>query len=299
MSIESIVACRLNNNSYTLWRWGMDINVEAIQGWFSLYAPNIIGAILIFIVGKWLSHRIANLLSRIMERRNVDLALVHFLTNLIYYTLLVLVVVAAAGRLGINTTSFLTIIGAAGLAVGLALKDSLSNFAAGVMLVLFKPFTIGDVVSAAGITAKVEKITIFNTLFCSADNQLIIVPNNKIISDIITNINAKDTRRIDLTVGISYSDDMANTKEILEQLARDDDRILQDPAPTVAVAELADSSVNLVFRPWVKTADYWAVRFDLTEKIKNRLDEAGISIPFPQQDVHLFVEKEEAAEVMQ
>jgi small conductance mechanosensitive channel len=277
----------------------MDINVEAIQGWFSLYAPNIIGAILIFIVGKWLSHRIANLLSRIMERRNVDLALVHFLTNLIYYTLLVLVVVAAAGRLGINTTSFLTIIGAAGLAVGLALKDSLSNFAAGVMLVLFKPFTIGDVVSAAGITAKVEKITIFNTLFCSADNQLIIVPNNKIISDIITNINAKDTRRIDLTVGISYSDDMANTKEILEQLARDDDRILQDPAPTVAVAELADSSVNLVFRPWVKTADYWAVRFDLTEKIKNRLDEAGISIPFPQQDVHLFVEKEEAAEVMQ
>jgi len=208
------------------------------------------------------------------------------------------VVVAAVGRLGVNTTSFLTIIGAAGLAIGLALKDSLSNFAAGVMLVLFRPFTIGDVVSTAGITAKVEKITIFNTLFCTPDNQLVIVPNNKIISDIVTNINAKDTRRIDLVVGISYTDDMVKTKDILERLAQDDSRVLTDPAPTVAVAELADSSVNLVFRPWVKTADYWAVRFDLTEKIKNALDEAGISIPFPQQDVHLFVEKEEAAQVM-
>jgi len=276
----------------------MNINIEAVWSWVSAYSLNIIGAILIFIVGKWLARRIAKLLSKLLEKNNVDLTLVQFLSNLTYYTLIVLVVVAAAGRLGINTTSFLTIIGAAGLAVGLALKDSLSNFAAGVMLVLFRPFTIGDVVSTAGITAKVEKITIFNTLFCSPDNQLIIVPNNKIISDIITNINAKDTRRIDLTVGISYSDDMAKTKEILVRLAQEDSRILTDPAPAVAVAELADSSVNLVFRPWVKTADYWAVRFDLTEKIKNALDEAGISIPFPQQDVHLFVEKEEAAQVM-
>lgn len=276
----------------------MNINVEAVWAWVSAYSLNIIGAILIFIVGKWLARRIAKLLSKLLEKNNVDLTLVNFLSNLTYYTLIVLVVVAAAGRLGINTTSFLTIIGAAGLAVGLALKDSLSNFAAGVMLVLFRPFTIGDVVSAAGITAKVEKITIFNTLFCSPDNQLIIVPNNKIISDIITNINAKDTRRIDLTVGISYSDDMAKTKEILDRLAKEDSRILSDPGPTIAVAELADSSVNLVFRPWVKTSDYWNVRFDLTEKIKNALDEAGISIPFPQQDVHLFVDKEEAAQVM-
>ncbi len=276
----------------------MDINVDAIQGWISIYAINIIGALLIFIVGKWLARKIANLLAKFMEKNNVDLTLVNFLKNLTYYTLVVLVVVAAVGRLGVNTTSFLTIIGAAGLAIGLALKDSLSNFAAGVMLVLFKPFTIGDVVSTAGITAKVEKITIFNTLFCTADNQLVIVPNNKIISDIITNINAKDTRRIDLVVGIGYSDDMAKTKDILERLAQEDSRILTDPAPTVAVAELADSSVNLVFRPWAKTADYWAVRFDLTENIKNALDEAGISIPFPQQDVHLFVEKEEAVQVM-
>jgi small conductance mechanosensitive channel len=276
----------------------MNINVDAIVGWGSIYAINIIGALLIFIIGKWLARRIADLLATLMKKNNVDLTLVNFLKNLTYYILVVLVVVAAVGRLGVNTTSFLTIIGAAGLAIGLALKDSLSNFAAGVMLVLFRPFTIGDVVSTAGITAKVEKITIFNTLFCTADNQLVIVPNNKIISDIITNINAKDTRRIDLVVGISYTDDMAQTKGVLERLAKEDSRVLTDPETTVAVAELADSSVNLVFRPWVKTADYWAVRFDLTENIKNALDEAGISIPFPQQDVHLFVEKEEAAQVM-
>jgi len=276
----------------------MDINVDAIQGWVSIYAFNIIGALLIFIVGKWLARRIANLLAKLMEKGDVDATLVNFLTNLAYYTMVVLVVVAAVGRLGVNTASFLTIIGAAGLAVGLALKDSLSNFAAGVMLVLFRPFTIGDVVSTAGITAKVEKITIFNTLFCTPDNQLVIVPNNKIISDIITNINARDTRRIDLVVGISYADDMVKTKDILQRLAQEDSRVLTDPATTVAVAELADSSVNLVFRPWVKTADYWDVRFALTENIKNALDEAGISIPFPQQDVHLFVDKEETAQVM-
>lgn len=276
----------------------MDINVDVVWSWVSVYSLNIIGAILIFIVGKWVARRISNLLARLLGKHDFDPALVSFLTNMSYYALIVLVVVAAAGRLGINTASFLTVIGAAGLAVGLALKDSLSNFAAGVMLVLFRPFTIGDVVSTAGITAKVEKITIFNTHFCSPDNQLIIVPNNKIIADIITNINVKDTRRVDLTVGISYSDDMAETKEILARLAKEDSRILADPAPFIAVAELADSSVNLVFRPWVKTADYWDVRFDLTEKIKNRLDEAGISIPFPQQDVHLFVEKEKAAQVM-
>lgn len=273
----------------------MNIDLNAVWLWVSAYSLNIIGAILIFIVGKWLSRRIANLLAKILAKNNVDQTLINFLANLTYYTLVVLVVVAAAGRLGINTTSFLTIIGAAGLAVGLALKDSLSNFAAGVMLVLFRPFAIGDVVSVAGITAKVESINIFNTHFCSPDNQLIIVPNNKIISDIITNINTKATRRIDLVVGISYGDDMAQTKEILSGLAKTDSRILTDPAPTIAVAELADSSVNLVFRPWVKTADYWDVKFELTEKIKNALDEAGISIPFPQQDVHLFVEKGESA----
>ena len=273
----------------------MNINTEAIVAWISSYSINIIGALLIFIIGKWLSRRVANLIAKLLEKNNVDQTLTGFLKNLIYYALIVVVIIAAVGKLGINTTSFLTIVGAAGLAIGLALKDSLANFAAGVMLVLFRPFTIGDVVSTAGITAKVEKITIFNTMFCTPDNQLVIVPNNKIITDIITNINAKDTRRIDLVVGISYSDDMAQTKDILERLAKEDSRVLEDPAVTIAVSELADSSVNLVFRPWVKTEDYWTVRFDLTEKIKTVFDEAGISIPFPQQDVHLFVQKEEVA----
>jgi small conductance mechanosensitive channel len=276
----------------------MNFNVDAVTAWISIYSIKIVGALLIFIIGKWLARKIADLFSRLMTKNNVDVAVIGFVTNLSYYALLVVVIIAALGNLGVNTTSFLAIVGAAGLAVGLALKDSLSNFAAGVMLIMFRPFTVGDVVSTAGVTAKVEKITIFNTLFCTPDNQLVIVPNNKIISDIITNINAKDTRRIDLVVGISYSDDMAQTKEILEGLAKKDSRILEDPAVTIAVAELADSSVNLVFRPWVKTEDYWAVKFDLTEKIKTSLDEAGISIPFPQQDVHLFVEKEEAAQVM-
>jgi small conductance mechanosensitive channel len=276
----------------------MNFNVDAVTAWISIYSIKIVGALLIFIIGKWLARKIADLFSRLMAKNNVDVAVIGFVTNLSYYALLVVVIIAALGNLGVNTTSFLAIVGAAGLAVGLALKDSLSNFAAGVMLIMFRPFTVGDVVSTAGVTAKVEKITIFNTLFCTPDNQLVIVPNNKIISDIITNINAKDTRRIDLVVGISYSDDMVQTKEILEGLAKEDSRILEDPAVTIAVAELADSSVNLVFRPWVKTEDYWAVKFDLTEKIKTSLDEAGISIPFPQQDVHLFVEKEEAAQVM-
>jgi small conductance mechanosensitive channel len=276
----------------------MDINVDALIAWITSYSIKIVAALLVFIIGKWVARKIANLFSRLMVKNNVDEAVVGFVSNLAYYALFVVVIIAALGQLGVKTTSFLAIVGAAGLAIGLALKDSLSNFAAGVMLILFRPFTVGDVVSTAGITAKVEKITIFNTLFCTPDNQMIIVPNNKIITDVITNINAKDTRRIDLVVGISYSDDMTQTKEILERLAKEDDRILADPAVTIAVAELADSSVNLVFRPWVKTADYWAVRFDLTEKIKTSLDEAGISIPFPQQDVHLFVEKEEAAQVM-
>jgi len=272
----------------------MDVKVaiDALIGLATDYSINILAALLVFIVGKWLSRRIANLIARILKKKDVDETAIRFLKSLTYYALVAGVVIAALSRLGVNTTSFLAIVGAAGLAIGMALKDSLSNFAAGVMLILFKPFKIGDVVSAAGITATVEKITIFNTIFCTGDNQLVIVPNSKIISDTITNINARDTRRIDLTVGISYSDDMTRTKEILEGLAREDGRILTDPSPAVAISELADSSVNLVFRPWVRTEDYWGVRSDLIEKIKTSLDAAGISFPFPQQDVHLFVEKE-------
>jgi len=187
------------------------------------------------------------------------------------------------------------VLGALGLAVGLALKDSLSNIAAGIMIILFRPFRIGDAVTIAGVTGSVQQIGLFNTVLHTPDNQKIIVPNSKILGDIITNITANETRRIDLVVGISYEDDIDKAKAILWELAAKDQRILKDPAPTIAVAELADSSVNLVFRPWVKTSDYWAVRFDLTEQIKKTFDAEGVSIPYPQQDVHLFVEKNKAA----
>ncbi len=255
--------------------------------------PQVIGALVILVVGLWLSKRIANFFGRVMERRGVDITLVNFLKGLLYYLFVLVVLIAAAGQLGFNTTSFLTILGAIGLAVGLALKDSLSNFAAGVMLILFRPFRVVDVVSAAGVTGGVQAINLFNTILHTPDNQKVIVPNSKIMGDVITNITANETRRIDLVVGISYEDDLEKAKAILWQLLAQDPRILKEPAPTVAVAELADSSVNFVVRPWVKTSDYWAVRFDLTEKIKKTFDQEGISIPYPQQDVHLFVEKKD------
>ena len=268
----------------------MDKMMDTIMYFITTYSLKIVGAILIFIIGKWLARYISKLLGKILRKNNVDETLSTFLGQITYYALLILVLIAAAGQLGINTTSFLTIVGAAGLAVGLALKDSLSNFASGVMLILFRPFKVGDFVTAGGQTGKVESITIFNTMINTVDNQLVIVPNSNVTTDVITNVNAKPTRRIDLVMGIGYDDNIGEAKSVLEELIKADSRILTDPAPTVAVAELADSSVNFVVRPWVKTADYWDVRFDLTEKIKLTFDEKGISIPYPQQDVHMYTE---------
>ena len=188
-------------------------------------------------------------------------------------------------------TSFLVgfLIGAAaGLAIGLALKDSLANFASGVMLILFRPFKVGDYVTAGGVSGTVQQIDIFSTILLTVDNQKIIVPNAGITSGVITNVNAEPTRRVDLTVSIGYDDDIRKAKSTLEELVRADSRILEDPAPTVAVSELADSSVNLIVRPWVQTGDYWGVKLDLTEKIKLTFDEKGISFPYPQQDVHMY-----------
>jgi len=262
--------------------------------WASEYSLKLLAAILIFIIGRWIARKIAGLLAKVLEKNGIDVTLTGFLQNITYYALLVLVLIAAAGQLGINTTSFLTIVGAAGLAVGLALKDSLSNFASGVMLVLFHPFRVGDVVEAAGVKGKVVGINIFNTVLNTPDNQQIIVPNSSITSNVITNVNANPTRRIDLVAGIGYEDDIALAKKVLNEIVQADNRILEDPGPTIAVSELADSSVNFVVRPWVKTTDYWDVYFDLTEQIKVRFDAEGISIPYPQQDVHL-IQAENAA----
>lgn len=272
----------------------MEIDVQTIQTYAVTYGIKIITALIIFIVGKWLARKITNIFAKIMEKQNVDETLIKFLSNISYYLILTAVLVAVAGQLGINTASFLTIIGAASLAIALALKDSLSNFSSGVMLILFRPFRVGDVVQVSGETGKVDEISVFNTILNTADNQRKIIPNSSILSSTITNITANDTRRVDMVVGIGYDDDIRKAKETLEEIVGADGRVLGDPAPTIAVAELGDSSVNLVVRPWVKTEDYWDVLFDLTEKIKLTFDERSISFPYPQQDVHMYSMEEVA-----
>lgn len=251
------------------------------------YAFSLIMAILIFVIGKWIAKKIVGILGKVLRKVNgMDETLIKFLENIVYYILMIVVLLSALGKLGVETTSFLAILGAAGLAIGLALKDSLGNFASGVMIILFKPFKVGDVVNAAGVTGSVKEVGIFNSVFITPDNQKIIIPNGAITSGSITNINANDTRRVDLVVGIGYDDDIKKTKDVLTSILNSNELILQEKGITIAVSELADSSVNFVVRAWVKTPDYWTVKFGLTEEIKLTFDKEGISIPYPQQDVH-------------
>ena len=253
------------------------------------YAFSLIMALLVFIIGKWAVNKIVALLGKVLRKvKGMDETLIKFLENIVYYALMIVVLLTALGKLGVETTSFLAILGAAGLAIGLALKDSLGNFASGVMIIMFKPFKVGDVVTAAGVTGSVSEVGIFNSVFTTPDNQKIIIPNGAITSGSITNINAHDTRRVDLIVGIGYEDDIKKTKDVLNDIISSHEKVLLDKGITVAVSELADSSVNFVVRAWVKTPDYWDVKFALTETIKLRFDAEGISIPFPQQDVHHY-----------
>jgi small conductance mechanosensitive channel len=259
--------------------------VEIVAG----YAFSFLMALLIFIIGKWIVNKVVELFGKLLRKvKGMDETLIKFLENIVYYALMIVVLLTALGKLGVETTSFLAILGAAGLAIGLALKDSLGNFASGVMIILFKPFKVGDAVTAAGVTGSVSEVGIFNSVFITPDNQKIIIPNGAITSGSITNINANDTRRVDLIVGIGYEDDIKKTKEVLNDIISTHEKILLDKGTTVAVSELADSSVNFVVRAWVKTPDYWDVKFSLTETIKLRFDEEGISIPYPQQDVHHY-----------
>lgn len=264
---------------------------DMIITWVSSYALKIVAAVAIFIIGRWIAGRISDLLSRVLQKSNVDVTLVGFLSNILYYTLLVVVLIAAAGQLGINTTSFLTIVGTVGLAIGLALKDSLSNFAAGVMLILFRPFRVGDLIEVGGASGKVESITIFTTILNTPDNQKLIIPNGSITTGVIKNITANSTRRVDLVIGIGYKDDISKARKIMTDIMETDNRVLKKPAPVVAVLELGDSSVNFAVRPWVKTEVYWDVYFDLTERIKVMFDQEGITIPFPQRDIHVYPDK--------
>jgi small conductance mechanosensitive channel len=245
-------------------------------------------ALIIFFLGKFFIRMIVTAVSKMMQKQDVDKTLETFICNLVRTALMVVVVIAAIGALGVETTSFIAIFGAAGLAVGLALQGSLSNFASGVLIVLFRPYRVGDFIEAAGIAGSVEQVQILTTILKTGDNKQIIVPNSQVMDSIITNYSANDTRRVDMVVGVSYDDDLDKVRKTLEELLAADERVLDEPAPTIAVTELADSSVNFIVRPWVKSSDHWAVKCEMTEAIKKRFDKEGISFPYPQRDVHVY-----------
>ncbi|MCP5143160.1 MAG: mechanosensitive ion channel [Gammaproteobacteria bacterium] len=266
----------------------MDISVEQIQELAMTYGVKLLLALVIFVVGKWVARALVGGIKKAMGRAKVDETLIGFIGNIAYAILMVVVVLAALNQIGVQTTSFIAILGAAGLAIGLALQSSLSNFAAGVMMIIFRPFKAGDFIEAAGTAGVVEEINIFTTQLRTGDNKTLFVPNGAIMGGTITNVSAKPTRRIDMTFGIGYGDDIKKAKEVLADILAKDPRVLADPAPLIAVAELADSSVNFAVRPWVNAGDYWGVFFDTHEQVKLRFDAEGISIPFPQTDIHLI-----------
>lgn len=263
------------------------INTYAIP-----WGINIAMAIIIFVIGRMAVGIIISMFGKIMSKSKYDDMLVDFLKSILNAVLMLFVIVASLDELGVDTTSLVAILGAAGLAIGLSLQDSLKNFAAGVMLLVFKPFRAGDFVETAGVAGVVKKIGIFTSTMNTGDNKEIIVPNGKIYGDNIVNYSAMATRRVDMTFGIGYGDDLLKAKNLLEQMLKEDERVLAEPEPVVAVSSLGDSSVNFIVRPWVNKADYWAVMWSFTEKVKLRFDEEGISIPFPQMDVHLFKEED-------
>ena len=252
------------------------------------FVMNAVIALVIFVVGRIVAKIISNGIRKLMHTREVDQILESFVGNLSYWLLMTFVIIATIGQLGIQTTSLIAIMGAAGLAVGLALQGSLANFAAGVLIVMFRPYRVGDFVEAAGIAGVVEQVQILTTVLKTGDNKQIVVPNGQIMGSIITNYSANETRRVDMVVGVSYADDIDKVRATIKDIIESDDRILKDPECQIAVSELADSSVNFNVRPWVKTADYWGVKLDFTEAVKKRFDKEGISFPFPQQDVHLY-----------
>ena len=261
---------------------------KLIEAYAIPWAIKIIAAIIIFIIGRFFAKLIVQAIKKVMTKAKIEDTLRDFLGNIIQAILMVVIVIAALEQLGIDTTSVLAIFAAAGLAIGLAFKDSLSNFSSGIMLILFRPFKLGDFVEAAGTAGVVEHIQIFNTILRTGDNREITIPNSHIYSGIITNFSARDTRRIDLVIGIGYDDNIGTAKKLIEDIIKNDERLLADPAPTIMVLELGESSVDIAVRPWVNSADYWPVRADLLQSIKETFDKEGISIPYPQRDLHMI-----------
>lgn len=269
----------------------MEEQVRNIGAYLLQYGLNILAAVVIFFVGRWVAKRISGLVEALIHKSKLDKTLATFVKDLVYFGIMVFVIIAAVNKLGVETTSLVAIIGAAGLAVGLALQGSLSNFAAGVVLIILKPFRVGDFVEVAGVMGTVDQVKIFNTFLQTPDNKAVIIPNSSITGANIVNFSSVDKRRVDLVFGISYDDDMKAAKNALQSVVQKHPKVLKDPAPTIAVSELGDSSVNLVCRPWCKPEDYWDVRFAIVEQGKLALEAAGITIPFPQRDVHMYQEK--------
>ena len=268
--------------------------METIKNWYASnsdmlinYVIALVIAVLIYWVGSKIAKMISKVVGRLMEKRKLDPVIVSFISSLSYGLLMAFVIIAALSQLGVQTASFIAIIGAAGLAVGLALQGSLSNFASGILIIAFRPFKAGDFIEAGGAAGVVESIKLFSTVIRSGDNKEIILPNSGVVGGAIINYSAKPTRRIDLVIGISYDADIRHAKKVLSEVVAASDKVLKDPAPLVAVHALADSSVNFVVRPWVKSSDYWPVYFELMENIKIRLDQENIGIPYPQMDVHI------------
>lgn len=257
------------------------------QGLIIEYAVNIAAALLTLLVGYIAANIISGGVTKVMHTRKLDTTVTHFVGSILKYTILVFVVIAALGRVGVQTASFVAIIGAAGLAIGLALQGSLSNFAAGFLLIIFRPIKSGEFIEVAGTNGVVQSVQLFTTTLTSADNKMVVVPNSAILNGTIVNYSRMDTRRVDMTFGIGYGSDLRKAKQILERLVSEEPRILKDPEATIAVAALADSSVNIVVRPWVKTANYWGVWFDFHEKVKLAFDAEGVEIPFPQMVMHM------------
>lgn len=265
-----------------------DKYVDIVVQYGSMYGVKLIFAIIVFLIGKRVARVLTNLAVKAMKKSNVDNELTGFLESLIYWGLFAIVVIAALGQLGIQTASFIAILGAAGLAVGLALQGSLSNFAAGVLILILRPFNVGNYVEMAGTAGTVTRINIFTTELLTGDNKQIIIPNSRVLDSNIVNFSSTGTRRVDMIFGIGYGDDIDKAKGILRSIIDDDKRILTNKDTRIAVSELGESSVNFVVRPWVNSADYWEVLFDINAEVKRRFDAEGVSIPFPQRDVHII-----------
>jgi len=261
--------------------------IDKVPGLALRYGLNIVAAMAIFLLGKWLARRLVDLGRRVMDRRGFDPTVVGFVANIAFVVLLALVIIAAMSQLGIPTAQFIAIIGAAGLAIGLALQGSLSNFASGVLLVSFRPARVGDYIETAGTAGTVSEITVFSTTLITPDRRTITVPNSKVLDGPLVNYTTSATRRLDLVMGIAYDADVTRAKAILARLCEQDERVMREPPPQIGVLRLGASSVDIALRPWVATQDYWPLHFDLHERIKREFDANGIGIPFPQLDVHL------------